>query len=119
MISEVLRRYFSSTGRFIVVDGNDPAELELTGRIDVIEQLVDDGDWSGRLEMSLALRRVRDGRVFWRGRIDGAEPAERRDVAEVVAAQSRVIGEGLARAMPAISQAMVDATVGPPAGTQE
>jgi len=119
MLSEVLRRYFSSSGRFIVVDGNDTAELELTGRIDVIEQVVDDGQWFGRLEMSLALRRVRDGRVFWRGRIDGSELAERRDVAEVVAAQSRVIGEGLARAMPAISQAVVDATVGPPAGSQE
>ena len=46
MLSEVLRRYFSSSGRFIVVDGNDTAELELTGRIDVIEQVREQYDVS-------------------------------------------------------------------------
>lgn len=119
MMAEVLRRYLSSTGRFIVVDQADQAELELTGRIDVIEQVVENGEWFGRLEMSLALRRVRDRRVFWRGRIDGTEPAAERDVAEVIAAQSRVLSAGLAAALPDITQAAVDATVGPPAGIRE
>jgi ABC-type uncharacterized transport system auxiliary subunit len=119
MVSEVLRRYMAASGRFVVVEPTDPAELELTGRLDVIEQSLQDGDWAGRLEMSLALRRVSDGRVFWRGRIDGLHPAESEDVAEVVAAQSRVLGAGLEAAMPALVQAAVDAVVGPPAGASE
>jgi ABC-type uncharacterized transport system auxiliary subunit len=119
MVSEVLRRYMAASGRFVVVEPTDPAELELTGRLDVIEQSLQDGDWAGRLEMSLALRRVSDGRVFWRGRIDGLHPAESEDVAEVVAAQSRVLGAGLEAAMPALAQAAVDAVVGPPAGASE
>jgi ABC-type uncharacterized transport system auxiliary subunit len=119
MMSEALRRYLAASGRFIVVDASEQAELELTGRIDVIEQLIDDGDWQGRLEMSLALRRIRDGRIFWRGRIDGIEPAEGLDVAEVVAAQSRILNRGLIDALPDIAQAAIDATVGPPAGSPE
>lgn len=118
MISEVLRRYLAASGRFNLVDQEDPAELELGGRVDLIEQVVDDREWLGRLEVSLTLRRVRDGRVFWRQRIDGSRPAESRDVAEVVAAQSRVLSTALAQELDALAEAANSAVSGPPAGSR-
>ena len=119
MVAEVLRRYFASTGYFNLVDEEDPSELEIGGRVDVIEQVVDDGEWYGRLEVSLTLRRVRDGRVFWRQRIDGSRQAESEDVAEVVAAQSRVLSTALSQELPALYQAAMEAAAGPPAGATE
>lgn len=119
MVSEVLRRYLAATGRFNLVDDEDPSELEIGGRVDVIEQVVEDGDWYGRLEVSLTLRRVRDGRVFWRQRIDGSRPAESQDVAEVVAAQSRVLSTALSQELPSLYQAAMEAAAGPPAGAVE
>jgi ABC-type uncharacterized transport system auxiliary subunit len=119
MLAEVLRRYLAASGRFNLVDAEDPADLELGGRVDVIEQVVDDDGWSGRLELSLTLRRVRDGRVYWRQRIDGSRPAERQDVAEVVAAQSFILGTALAQEIDALSQAAQEAVAGPPAGSEE
>ncbi len=116
MLSEVLRRYLAASGRFNLVDEEDPAELEIGGRIDAIEQRVDDGRWFGRFEVSLTLRRVRDGRVFWRQRIDGTQAAESRDVAEVVAAQSRVLSAALDQELESLSNAANDAVAGPPAG---
>lgn len=119
MVSEVLRRYLAATGQFNLVDDEDAAELEVGGRVDVIEQVVEDGEWYGRLEVSLTLRRVRDGRVFWRQRIDGSRPAETEDVAEVVAAQSRVLSTALSQELPSLYQAAMEAAAGPPAGAEE
>lgn len=119
MLAEVLRRYLAASGRFNLVDEEDPADLELGGRVDVIEQVVDEDGWSGRLELSLTLRRVRDGRVYWRQRIDGARPADSEDVAEVVAAQSFILGTALAQEIDALSQAAQEAVAGPPAGSDE
>jgi ABC-type uncharacterized transport system auxiliary subunit len=118
MISEVLRRYLAASGRFNVVEEEDPAELELGGRVDLIEQVVDEGEWHGRIEVSLTLRRVRDGRIFWRQRIDGNRPAESRDVAEVVAAQSRVLSTALEQELDTLAQAAAAAVAGPPAGAR-
>lgn len=119
MVSEVLRRYLAATGQFNLVDDEDPADLEIGGRVDVIEQVVEEGEWYGRLEVSLTLRRVRDGRVFWRQRIDGSRPAETEDVAEVVAAQSRVLSTALSQELPSLFQAAMEAAAGPPAGAEE
>lgn len=119
MLAEVLRRYLAASGRFNLVDEEDPADLEIGGRVDVIEQLVDDDGWSGRIELSLTLRRVRDGRIYWRQRIDGSRPAEREDVAEVVAAQSFILGTALAQEIDALAQAAQEAMAGPPAGAVE
>lgn len=117
MVSEVLRRYLAASGRFALVDDEEAAELELGGRVDVIELYVDEGRWLGRVELVLALRRRRDGRVLWQHRVDGMEEAEHRDVAEVVAAQSRVLDAGLTEALPGLLEAALRAAVGPPAGT--
>lgn len=116
MLSEVLRRYLASSGQFNLVDQEDQAQLEIGGRVDVIEQVVRDGQWYGRLELSLTLRRVRDGRVFWRQRIDGTRVAEEQEVAEVVAAQSRVLSTALAQELDTLTQAASAAAAGPPAG---
>jgi ABC-type uncharacterized transport system auxiliary subunit len=119
MLAEVLRRYFAASGRFNLVDEGDAADLEIGGRVDVLEQVVDEDGWSGRLEVSLTLRRVRDGRVFWRQRIDGSRPVENEDMAEIVAAQSFILGTALAQEIDAISQAAQEAVTGPPAGSTE
>jgi ABC-type uncharacterized transport system auxiliary subunit len=116
MVAEVLRRYLAASGHFTIVSDEDTADLEVGGRVDVIEQVVDDDGWHGRLELLISLRRLRDGRVVWQHRIDGVQPAERRDVAEVVAAQSRILGAGLAEALPGLTEAAIAASVGPPAG---
>jgi len=119
MITEVLRRYLAASGRFDLVTEDEIPDIELSGRVDVIEQVVEGGVWQGRLELSLYLQTVRDGRVVWRWRIDGVQDADGREVSDVVAAQSRVLSQGLSEALPALAEAAVDAAVGPPAGTAE
>ncbi len=116
MLSEVLHRYMATSGGFTIVAEDEMADLELAGRVDVLEQVVEGNRWHGRIEVLLTLRRVRDGQVLWQRRIDGMERAERRDVAEVVAAQSRILGNGLVELLPELHDAAVSASVGPPAG---
>lgn len=117
MVAETLRRYLATSDRFVIVEAEDAADLVLGGRVDAIEQVVEDRGWLGRLELQLTLRRARDGRVVWQRRIDGVLRSDRRDVAEVVAAQSRILTAGLAEALPSLTEAALSAAVGTPAGT--
>jgi ABC-type uncharacterized transport system auxiliary subunit len=116
MVAEVLRRYLAASGRFNLVDEEDQADLELGGRVDALEQVAEGGRWFGRVELSLTLRRTRDGRIVWRQRIDGVQPAEGEDVAEVVAAHSRVLATALDQELESLAAAADQAVAGPPAG---
>lgn len=95
----LLTNYFSTSfersGKFMVLNSNDLAPLELQGTVETIEEIDTPDKWYGHISIKLRMIKTDTGEVVWRGRVGGKRETKAKNPEEVVNAINYILNDSI------------------------